>query len=276
MNEWTKKSIDLANLPGYMDAIVKVYPFKLGDRRPVDNKIKKELKKLYSDGKNVELLLKLLELKKFPIDHPYVGFFKAEHRNSRKKLLEKNPAALNKIIDVLRSQNRDNKTGFDGMIIGSEEPIAMNRQIGPLFGKYVENLCQQHEYSYLQEDEFRESTEGISVLNAGDKKAKEFAKENLDYTINKGLDIVAKVNEKYVIGEAKWIGTPGGNQDKSGNDAFGLVDSYISDKAIPINIIDGYVWLENLKNSKTPKTIRDKEKPILSALLLNEFLKSLL
>jgi len=54
-----------------------------------------------------------------------------------------------------------------------------------------------------------------------------------------------------------------------------LVDGYTSDAAIPINILDGYVWLDNLKNSKTPKTIREKNKPILSALLLDEFLESL-
>jgi|SaaInlV_165m_DNA_1040744.scaffolds.fasta_scaffold25721_2 hypothetical protein len=275
MNTWIKKSIELANKFGYMDAIMDVYPFKISERRPIPITCKNELRKLFDDGKNIELLLKLLELKKFPIDHPYVGFFKAEHKNSRKILLENNPLAFNKIIDILRSQTRENKAGFDAMIIGSEEPIAMNRQIGPLFGYYIKDLCTKHNYSYLDEKEFKKSTEGIAILNAGDKKAKQFAEENLEYTINKGLDIVAKVNEKYVIGEAKWIGTPGGNQDKSGNDAFGLVDGYNSDNVIPINILDGYVWLDNLKNSKTPKTIREKDKHILSALLLNEFFESL-
>lgn len=275
MNVWIKKSIELANKPGYMDAITKVYPFKFGERRPLVPAIKNELRKLYDNGKNVELLLKLLDLKKFPIDHPYVGFFKAEHKESRMKLLKGNPLAVKKIIDVLRSQTRESEFGFDAMIIGSEEPIAMNRQIGPLFGNYVKELCTQNSYSYLDEEKFKIFTDGIAVLKGGDKKAKTFAQENLEYSINKGLDLIAKVNEKYVIGEAKWIGTPGGNQDKSGNDAFGLVDGYTSNAAVPINILDGYVWLDNLKNSKTPKTIREKDKPILSALLLSKFLESL-
>jgi len=275
MNPWIEKSIKLANEPGYMDAIIDVYPFKQDEHRPIPTGDKKELEKLFDEKKNVELLLKLLELKKFPIDHPYVGFFKAEHKESRKSLLENNHLTLDKIIGVLRSQTRENKVGFDAMIIGSEEPIAMNRRMGRLFGNYVKNLCTKYNYSHLEEEAFKKCKRGIAVLNAEDKKAKEFAEENLEYSINKGLDIVAKVNEKYVIGEAKWIGTPGGNQDKSGNDAFGLVDGYTSDAAIPINILDGYVWLDNLKNSKTPKTIREKNKPILSALLLDEFLESL-
>ncbi|NWK06711.1 hypothetical protein HX827_05215 [Marine Group I thaumarchaeote] len=275
MNTWIKKSIELANAPGYMDSIIEVYPANPGERRPIDVEVKEELEKLYDERKDVDLLFGLMQLPKFPIEHPYVGFFKMEKKANRKSLLENNPKTVKQIIDMLRSQTNGPITGFDAMIMGSEVPIELNRQEGPMFTRYVRQLAQKNNYSILSEDEFKKSTAGIIILDASDDANAEFAKNNLDYQINKGLDLVAKVDKKYVIGEAKWIGQSGGNQDKSVVDANLLLDNYTSSKAIPINILDGYVWLETKKDTKAPKVIRAKEEVILSALLIGDFLESL-
>ena len=155
------------------------------------------------------------------------------------------------------------------MIEGMCKPIEMNRKTGG-FSNYVKKFG----YQLLLENAFTSSTNGICILDGGDDALKKYAKEKLGYKINKGLDLVAKVNKKYVIGEAKWIGMPGGNQDKSGKDAFPLLN-HDHAKAIPINILDGYVWLSHKQKTGLGKAIVDKNDNIFSALLLDEFLKSL-
>ena len=161
---------------------------------------------------------------------------------------------------------------FDAMIEGIEAPIEMNRQMGQLFKNYVKTLGYK---IFKDTNKFLKSTNATVILDVSDKQAQQFAEKHLDYKIDKGLDLVAKVNIKYVIGEAKWISQSGGNEDKSAKDAFGLVDGYKSNKATAINILDGYVWLDSKMKTKTPKKLRNKRKIILSALLLGKFLESL-
>lgn len=45
---------------------------------------------------------------------------------------------------------------------------------------------------------------GNAVLNASDAEMERFARDYLGYNHNKGLDFVARFNEKYIIGEAKF------------------------------------------------------------------------
>jgi hypothetical protein len=48
-------------------------------------------------------------------------------------------------------------------------------------------------------------SKGNAILDASDIKMMEFAKQNLGYKHDKGLDFVARFNGTYVIGEAKFL-----------------------------------------------------------------------
>ena len=252
---------------------------------PRDLKIdKKILKGYYDDGKDIELILELIKASKgqtekmkelgvdslvFPVQHPLVGFIRNIPKENVEAWLEQEKEAVNHIITAIKKLEIGKQVGFDAMIEGMCKPIEMNRKTGG-FSNYVKKFG----YQLLSENAFTSSTNGICILDGGDDALKKYAKEKLGYKINKGLDLVAKVNKKYVIGEAKWIGMPGGNQDKSGKDAFPLLN-HDHAKAIPINVLDGYVWLSHKQKTGTGKAIIDKNDNIFSALLLGEFLESL-
>ncbi len=100
----------------------------------------------------------------------------------------------------------------------------------------------------------------------------EFAKQNLGYKHDKGLDFVARFNNKYVIGETKFLTDSGGHQNAQFNDAIITVESKVD--AIPVAILDGAPYIES--NNKMCKSVRNQNKHnIMSALVLREFLYSL-
>ncbi len=96
MNEWIKKSIELANGRGYLDKLNKVYPVTFSVKRPLEQNIKNRLKVLFDRKAKLGLLKMLINLEKFPIKDPYVAFFK---RNP--KALETNPKTVRRIANIL-------------------------------------------------------------------------------------------------------------------------------------------------------------------------------
>tara|TARA_B100000953_G_C17998114_1_gene414244 strand:- start:470 stop:1270 length:801 start_codon:yes stop_codon:yes gene_type:complete len=265
MNSWIKKSIELANGSNYLDNLSDVYPATTNQPRTLPTELKKKLKKLYDNKQDFELLNELLKLKKFPIKDPYVSLL----RNGGEAVMRSNPATVKRIVDTLRSMQRGNLKGFEAMIDGVEEPKELNRQMGTMFQAFFPQL----NYPIIPEYKFKSSANGIAILDGADSKLKSFAEQELDYSIDKGLDIIAKVDKKYVIGEAKFLTDFGGHQNAQFKDALTLVDDYDSPKATAIAILDGVLWIKS--KSKMFLTVSKKEKSILSALLLGEFLESL-
>jgi len=161
--------------------------------------------------------------------------------------------------------------GFDNLIIGASRAKTPSRQIGQLFRKYLHKLG----YPVLPRDKFLKNKK-IAILDGGDEALMKFAKEELGYKGQKGLDLVLKIDNKFIIGEAKFISMSGGTQDKSFREGISFV-KHKSKKAIHIAILDGVVWL--IKKNKKPTlyetTINLKNNQIaFSALLLKEFIKS--
>ena len=93
----------------------------------------------------------------------------------------------------------------------------------------------------------------------------------MGYDVDKGLDIVAKVDTRYVIGEAKFLTDFGGHQNAQFRDALALLKEYHGN-AEAIAILDRVVWIRG--GHKMFRTVTAQEKPVLSALLLKEFLES--
>lgn len=98
-----------------------------------------------------------------------------------------------------------------------------------------------------------------------------FAKENLNYNHNKGLDFVARFNKQYVIGEAKFLSDFGGHQNAQFNDAINTIETK-NVKAIKVAILDGVLYIKG--RNKMYKSITEiyKDYNIMSSLVLREFL----
>src|SRR3990167_8903394 len=126
MNKWIKKSIEIANSPGYLDRLQSVYPVMQETEREIDANLKTELKQLYDAGNNLKLIKKLLDLSKFPIKDPYVAFLRKND-----VFLNYNPKTVDRIAESIRSK------GFESMMEAISEPKEFNRQIGVLFKRWI-------------------------------------------------------------------------------------------------------------------------------------------
>ena len=118
--------------------------------------------------------------------------------------------------------------------------------------------------------EFLNSTYNC-ILDGSDSELMGFAKEELGYKRDKGLDFVAKFNNKYIIGEAKFLTDFGGHQNAQFNDA---IDTLKEQKvnATRIAILDGVIYIPT--NNKMFKFLKENKQQynILSSLVLRDFL----
>ncbi len=98
-----------------------------------------------------------------------------------------------------------------------------------------------------------------------------FARKHLNYTHTKGLDFVARFNQQYVIGEAKFLTDFGGHQNAQFNDAISTLHAD-GVRAIKVAVLDGVLYIEghNSMHRMLTTTLRDEN--IMSSLVLREFL----
>jgi hypothetical protein len=115
------------------------------------------------------------------------------------------------------------------------------------------------------------ATKDNAVLDGGDKELKDFAHEYLNYNHDKGLDLVAQFNGKYVIGEAKFLTDFGGHQNAQFNDAIATLEAK-KVNAIKVAILDGVLYVKGGNGMHRLITTTHKNESIMSALVLREFL----
>jgi len=256
MNEWVKKSIEIANAPRYLDKLHEVYPVIQETEREIPEEVKNRLKKVYNERDDLALIKELLKLPKFPVKDPYVAFLR-----KRKVFIEYNPQTVQRIVNRIRLM------GYDAMIESIEEPKEFNRQIGTLFKRWLPKIG----YPTLTIEEF-ETYDKIAFLEGSDAQLKDFANTVLDCDLDKGPDFLAKVGKRYVIGEAKFLTDYGGHQNAQFEDALRLLRNK-KGKAIRIAVLDGVVWIKD--STKMYRTVCQLEEVALTALLLKDFLESL-
>ena len=256
MNEWVKMSIEIANAPGYLDKLHEVYPVTQESEREIAKDVKSKLKKLYNTGNDVELIKELLNLPKFPVKDPYVAFLR-----KREVFIEYNPKTVQRIAKRIRLM------GYNAMIESIEEPKEFNRRIGNLFKRWLPKIG----YPVLNIDDF-ENYDGIAFLQGSDAQLKDFSNAVLGCDLDKGPDFLAKVEKRYVIGEAKFLTDYGGHQNAQFEDALRLLRGK-KGKAIRIAVLDGIVWIKD--STKMYRGVCQLEEVSLTALLLKDFLKSL-
>lgn len=263
LNEWVLRSIELFENSPYLDNILSVYPLHTAKPERLDNQLKRRIITAHQGRRTQELIEILQNEVKFPYDEPLWYLIK-----NIQGCLENNPLQIQRIADSLYAMTAEET------VIRLESAPKLNTQMGPMFTNWLRN-----NFDLLEIDDFRESTEGIFILNSSEEIGKIFINDELNQDLEKRPDLVAKVNETYIIGEAKWIGSPGGNQNKQVVEVINLCKNQRGN-VIRVGIIDGFPWAirksnDEIINDKTCVQVQESEYDIISALLLSDYLNSL-
>lgn len=256
MNKWIKKSIEIANALGYLDKLSKIYVMNINPERPLSKDIRQTIRRAFKKRDAKELIKSLLKVEIFPVKDSYIGFIRA-----KEEAMNQNPETISRIGERLY------RLGLERLLQEATRPKETNRQLGSAFRRWLPTLG----YTMLDENEF-DRTSGIVFLKGSDRALKEYAIKKLGCKLNKGIDVLFKKYGVYVIGEAKFLTTPGGEQDRGFDDASKFIIGR-SGKAKRIALIDGYIWLTS--NKGIYNKILRSNLDIFSALLLKEYIESL-
>ena len=253
---WADKSFAFVAQGGYLDKLHMVYPAPTHTSEKLDNQQHKILEDALNQHDDSNLLETMLSYNRFPFRDPYVGFLRQKPDS-----ITSNPITVGRICARIRDM------GIDAVVNELESPKEFNRQMGPLFSNWLYGKYPKTSDT----NEFRTSKSAIILLNASGSELKRFAA-----TINCGLqkepDFIAKANGKYVIGESKFIGTEGGHQNRSFDDAMALASSSFQ-QALAVAVLDGIVWLPN--SGQMSRKLSNFGGNVLTALLLDEFFMSI-
>ncbi len=254
MNKWVKKSIELANSQGYLDNLYKIYPVEIGNIRFISDSVKYEILKFFEKKDEINLLKTLLKLPKFPINDPYIASLRRHP-----SLLLKNPETVKRINKIIFS------LGIETLLELSTQPKSPSRQLGHCFKRWLKTL----NYPFLKREEFKEYS-GVAFLDGPDKMLKDFVIKEIKINLEKSMDFILKVKDKFFLGEAKFLTDYGGSQNNQFRDALNVA-KIKKDNLTGIAILDGIVWFES--NSYMFQTIKSFNGVALSSLLLEEFIK---
>ncbi|MFW3371948.1 restriction endonuclease [Aliarcobacter butzleri] len=260
MNEFIVYSIELSRA-NYLDLLLNIYPMDEEQRRIIPPFKIQSINNYLERGDKTSLILELLDLELFPIKDSYIAFLKKS--NNPLEVLRNNPNT------VERLGNRLIRMGIDEIVEECSKPKETNRKIGPMFKNWIQGLSGRYTIT-TNETQILNSHTGIIILNASDDNMKRFAREHLGYTSDKGLDFIAKKDNRYIVGETKFLTDFGGHQNAQLNDAMAIFNNNFNPNVIPIAILDGVVWIERGKQYNT--IIANQTKYIFSALLLPNFL----
>ena len=264
MNLWTQKSIDLAGQSNYLDQLYRVYPMSVNMRRELSESTQNEIRTYLNNQNGKNLLNVLLEQGIFPIKDSYVAYLKRD-----KTAINRNPATVSRLAGMLIEM------GFDEILDKTTVPKETNRQIGPLFKNWISSGALGVPVTDDVE-KFLSYQENI-VFNASDKAMQNFAKDHLGYQHEKGLDFIAKFNNKFIIGEAKFLTDFGGHQNAQFNDAITTMRAPLAESDYTVQtiaILDGVLYIKGQnKMFKDLSSFKDNE-VVISTVLLRDYLFS--
>lgn len=264
LNEWVLKSVELFENTPYLDNLLEVYPLETAVPTHLNAQLKRRIIAAHQARRTNELIDILKREVKFPYDEPLAYLIK-EVRNC----LESNPRQMHRIANTLYAMTAEE------LVIHMESAPKLNTQMGPMFTKWLRN-----KFELLNIEDFKESTDGIFILSTSEEEGKTFVNDILNQNLRKRPDLVAKVNETYIVGEAKWIGRSGGNQNNQLRDVLDFCRDQRGN-AIRIGIVDGFPWAthkinNSIINDKVNVQVQEFPYDVLSALLLEDYLNKFL
>jgi hypothetical protein len=265
MHPFTKKSIEIANSPEYLDKLSAVYNMGNNQTREIQENLWQEIIKSFESIDKNNLVSSVLKAKKAPVGDPFLQFLRLKPDS-----VSENPKTVKRITDKLMSVYLSYfKHSF-------EVPIENSRQFGATFTSWMK-MKKTFDSSNNFQELFDYKGKKTLFLTGSDEHRTKFAKEKLGFESHsskiKGLDLVVKKNQKYFLGEVKLITNKGGSQDNQ----FGIIQELLkikSDKFETIGVLDGTPWLENSGFFKKIKNFEDNQ-IVISVLLLEDFLKTI-
>lgn len=260
MNHWLELSIEYANQRSYLDDLFQVYPLAPEGIRDIDKVLWDNVDRAFNKRDNAALFHNLLRLKLFPVKDSYVAYFRHD-----KNAIDRNPATIARLC------GRIYELGLAEVLERCSEPKETNRQIGPLFQNWLNRKTLGVEP--IAEADFVKNTAN-AILRGSDAELLSFARRNFGYRRDKGIDFIGRFNGRYVIAEAKFLTDFGGHQDRQFEDAISIL-RFTRGNVIPIAILDGVLYIESRKKMYRAITRRLRNKNIMSALVLREFLYQL-
>jgi hypothetical protein len=259
MNFFLEQSLDFAQQKSYLDYLYKVYPTIPNEIRSINDKVWSNVELAYNSKDYEQLIRNLLDLDLFPIKDSYVAYL----RKDREAIL-RNPKTVSRLASEILNM------GLDKIREKCSQPKESNRQIGPMFKNWVK----KYDFGIPLMDYARFSDEsGDGILIGSDEEMKSFAKDKLGYFHDKGLDFLARIGNRYVIGEAKFLSDFGGHQNAQFNDAIATLNCNAN--AEKIAILDGVLYIKGSNKMYKAITTTYKERNIMSALMLKNFLYTL-
>jgi hypothetical protein len=256
MNPWSLKTIELVTTQNYLDQLQLIYAHEEGERNVLTATLD-SIRVSFEAKDETKLMDQLLSLEKFPYKDSYVGFLRKD-----RTAITRNPETVKRIC------NRLYVMGIDKVIEGVNQSKEANTRRGPQFSNWI-----KQNFVIADMKTFVKSKDGIVVLGGTELEARNFCNNTIGIAVSKRPDIVAKVGTKYIVGEAKFLSSTGGNQGTGFEDGMKLAsNSYGS--AYKIFVLDGIHWIE--KGSAPYKRIESSNATIFSILLLKEYLESLL
>ncbi|HHT9131463.1 MAG TPA: hypothetical protein ACFYED_03150 [Candidatus Tripitaka californicus] len=259
LNLWVRKSIELFKETAYLDNIQEVYPFESALPLRKEDEIRREIIQAHHNRNTERLLDVLIAQAKFPYEDP-IWYLVKEVKDCARK----NPQQIKRIAGILYSMTAEEA------LARLESPPKLNQQTGPMFGAWL-----RKNFESLAIEQFKSSDHGTFILEASEEEGKKFVGQVLKQDLEKRPDLVAKVNSQYIIGEAKWIGQPGGNQGKQVSEVLKFCGNQRGNVR-RIGIVDGFPWAlykrnGRLINSKEAILVQESPYDILSALLLRDY-----
>lgn len=261
MNSFTQKSITLANTDCYLDSLFDVYPVASDVLRDIDDVKWNKVIETFNADNDSNLVNALLDLDLFPFKDPYIRYLKKDRES-----IIRNPKTIKRLASQIRLFN------IDELHKKCSEPKESNRQMGPLFNNWIKSGSLGSKCIIYDDISKFKDASGNRCFVGSDEQKKKFVRDNFNHTLDKGLDLLAVFNGKFVLGEAKLITDFGGHQQTQFNDAMRLLSVGLD--AIRIAILDGVIYI-NGGNGKMQMAVRNSNSLIMSSLVLTEFLESL-
>lgn len=258
MNYWTELSMEYANQRSYLDDLLHIYEMIPGETRIINENIWDNIRNAYNDQDKLNLLKELLKLELFPIKDSYVSYLRMDP-----SAIERNPITFERLCGMLY------EIGLEGIHQRCSMPKETNRRIGPMFKRWIQRGSLG--LIPLPLTEFSDST-GNAILKGSDELLGSFARENLGYSGIKDPDFIGRFNSRYVIGEAKFLTSHGGNQTHNIDNAISLLND--DSDSIKVAILDGVLYIEG-NNYLHSRLFVNDDFNIMSSLLFRDFLYQL-
>jgi len=285
VNLWTMKTLKLAEEGDYLDKLLEIYPAGLPPERPLPEDIRKEIQELYEARRYEDLVIRLLDLRHpFPVEHPYAALLRHLDRSQRMSVIKNNPQIIKVLAKILAS------LGPDNIIRGVERPKDINRALGAAFRNWARNKFARTPFKIVDES-YQLLRCGrdkeICIFIGSDVEIGSFVRERLRLKEPRkrffNRDILVNVQNTFILGEARFLSTPGGSQSRDLDNVLSFVETMKKISASARNrgikvkgiaLLDGIVWfyrdyVETIKQ----RAIGD-DGVVMSALFLEEYLLS--